>query len=140
MKYAAIAVLALMFVSGCGGNGSSFQAPTMTGTWNFSATSQAFGYQYSGTATIQQTGSSITGSTTLSGLACATQQASISGSVAGTNLTMQFGGYSVSTGPESDTMNFTGALNSDHTSASGTYTTSGNCITGDHGTWTLTKQ
>lgn len=124
MKHAAIAVVALMLVSGCGGNGDS---SSLTGTWNFSSNSQVFGEQYSGTATIQQTGSSITGSTTLSGLACATQQASISGSVAGTNLTMQFGGYSVTTGPERDTMNFTGTLNSDYTSASGTYTTSGTC-------------
>ena len=112
MKYAAIAVVALMLVSGCGGNGSSFQTPTMTGRWSFSAHSQSFGDQYTGTATIQQTGSSITGSTTLSGLACATQQASISGSVAGSNLTMQFDGYSVTEGPERDTMTFTGTLNS----------------------------
>jgi hypothetical protein len=101
MKYAAIAVVALMFVSGCGG--SSSQAPTMTGTWNFSSNSQSLGSQYSGTATIQQTGSSITGSTPLSGLICATQ-ASISGSIAGTNLTMQFNLNSPAANPEPDTM------------------------------------
>lgn len=136
MKYAAIAVVALMFVSGCGG--SSSQAPTMTGTWNFSSNSQSLGSQYSGTATIQQTGSSITGSTPLSGLICATQ-ASISGSIAGTNLTMQFNLNSPAANPEPDTMILAGTLNSDYTSASGTYTSSG-CINGDHGTWTATKQ
>jgi len=138
MKYSAIAILALMFVSGCGGNGSSSQ-PTMTGIWNFSANSQAFGSQYSGTATIQQSGNNLTGSATLSGLPCATQ-ASLSGTVAGTSLNLQFNLNSELGTPANDTMNLTGTLNSAYTSASGTFTTSGNCVTGDQGTWTATKQ
>lgn len=127
MKYAAMAVVAPVFVSGCGGNGSSSQAPTMTGTWSFSGNSQSsIGHQYSGTASIQQTGSSITGSMPLSGSPCATQ-ASISGSVADTDLNMQFNEDSITTGPERViiTVNLTGTLNSDYTSASGTYTSSG---------------
>jgi len=104
---------------------------SLTGTWQITGKSTAFGLTFTGTGTVQQTGSSVTGQITLSGSPCAST-AALSGSISGTTVTVQLL-------EGSQTVNFTGAANSGLTSISGTYTApSGGCTNGDYGTWTAT--
>jgi len=104
---------------------------SLTGTWQITGKSTAFGLTFTGTGTVQQTGSSVTGQITLSGSPCAST-AALSGGIFGTTVTVQLL-------EGSQTVNFTGAANSGLTSISGTYTApSGGCTNGDYGTWTAT--
>ena len=104
---------------------------SLTGTWQITGKSTAFGLTFTGTGTVQQTGSSVTGQITLSGSPCAST-AALSGGISGTTVTVQLL-------EGSQTVNFTGTANSGLTSISGTYTApSGGCTNGDYGTWTAT--
>lgn len=90
MKCAGIAIFLATVLVGCGGNSNNPPSPptyqNMAGTWNFSGYSTSLGYQLSGTTTIQQSGNSLTGTTTLNGAPCATP-GNVSGTLSGYNLT-----------------------------------------------------
>jgi hypothetical protein len=117
-------------LAGCGSGTSS--SGSLSGNWQFTAHSSASGETFTGSAPIQQSGSSITGTVTLSGSPCATS-ATLSGSISGTTVTFQ-----LELGDQP--VNFTGTANSNLTSMSGNYTApSGGCTNGDYGTWSATK-
>ncbi len=117
---------------GCGSSGSSSSSPSLTGNWQITINSTAFGATGTGSGAVQQNGSSVTGTLTLSGTPCATT-ASLSGSISGTTVTLQL--------EEGDQLvNLRGTANSGLTSMSGSYTApSGGCTNGDFGTWSATK-
>ena len=121
-------------VSGCGGGSTSNgTASSLSGTWQFSASSTLFvGNTTTGTATLTQSGNSVTGTVTLNGSPCATS-GTLNGSVSGSTFT-----FTVQ--EESQAVTFTGQLNSGFTSASGDYIApAGGCTNGDQGNWTATK-
>ncbi|MGA8540335.1 MAG: hypothetical protein WB566_12605 [Terriglobales bacterium] len=130
-------ILGLILVCGLAGCGissnSNNSAPTnLSGDWQITGHSTLFDFTATGSAVLQQSGTSVTGTTTLTGTPCATA-ATVSGSVSGTALTLQ-----IEEGAQP--VNFTGAVNSAGTSASGNYTApSGGCTNGDYGTWSATK-
>ena len=104
---------------------------TLTGSWQLTGASTAYGIAVAGTVAIQQSSSTLTGQATLSGSACAST-AALSGSITGTMVNVQLneGGQLVT---------FTGTANSKLTSMSGTYTApGGGCTNGDYGTWSAT--
>ena len=134
LLYTTAVVLLLLSCIACG-NSSTVNTPAtqnMNGTWHFTAHSQSFGYVITGTANIQQTGSTIKGQTTVSGSPCA-DSASISGTVSGDSVTMELN-------ENGDIVTFTGTLNSAFTSGSGSYAASLGCTNGDQGSWTATKE
>jgi hypothetical protein len=105
----------------------------MTGSWQFSATSTPYGIVSTGTGSLQQSGSSLSGQLSLSGTPCATS-ASLTGSVSGTSLS-----FEILEG--SQPIQFTGTANASLSSASGTYTAApGGCADSDYGTWAAVKQ
>ncbi len=106
---------------------------TLTGTWQFTAVSSIFPITTTGTGTLQQNGTSVTGQLTLSGTPCATT-AALTGTINGTNLTFQLN-------ENGQPVSFTGTANANLTSASGNYSAqAGGCTSGDFGTWTAAKQ
>jgi hypothetical protein len=121
--------LLLVFLSECGCGGNSSSTPVnIAGNWQFTGNSTKFGYNFTATGQINQTGSSISGTLSLSGSPCA-QTADFSGTLNGTSLsaTVDEGGQNNS---------FTGTVSADGNSASGTYSApSGGCLNGDTGTW-----
>jgi hypothetical protein len=123
----------LCSIAGCGGGSNS--SPTgisLAGNWLFTAHSQASGETFTGSAPLQQNGTSISGTIKLSGSPCATS-ATLSGSISGTAVTFQ-----VELGDQP--VNFSGTSNSGGTSMSGSYTApSGGCTNGDFGMWSATK-
>jgi len=130
----AVAALVLMLVSGCNNNLNQTGSVNLTGNWTISAQSTVFnGLVVSGTGTLQQSGSNVSGNFTLSGTPCATAVA-LSGTLNGTTFTFQLAEGSA------QTVNFTGTVATNGTSASGTYTApSGGCTNGDTGNWSATK-
>lgn len=127
-----VVVTCSVFLLSCGG-GTGNPGQTVSGNWQFSATSSIFiDSSTSGSATLTQNGSSVSGTITLSGTPCATS-GSLNGTVSGStfNFTVQEGSQSVS---------FTGQLNSIFTEATGTYVApAGGCTNGDQGNWTAIK-
>ena len=126
-------VACLCFLVGCGGGGKS-SSPSMSGHWTFSSipTGVPFPAIQTATGTLTQNGSSVTGTLTLAGFACA-KSGALTGTVSGNTLSLQLdeNGQSVT---------FTGRLNSTFDSASGSYIApSGGCTNGDSGLWTATK-
>jgi hypothetical protein len=131
MKKTLAVLVGSFFLVSCGGgsmNNSPSSSPTLTGAWQFTATSTAFGLVVTGDGTLQQSGTSVTGEVTLSGTPCATD-AALSGSVSGTAVTFQLQ-------ENGQPVNFTGTTNAGFNSMSGSYTApSGGCTNGDFGTW-----
>src|SRR5271170_4081357 len=121
--------LLLIFLSACGGGGNSSSTPVnMAGNWQFTGNSTKFAYTDTAAGQINQNGSSVSGTLSLSGSPCA-QTADFSGTLNGTSLsaTLDESGQNVS---------FNGTVSADGNSASGNYTApSGGCTNGDTGTW-----
>jgi hypothetical protein len=122
--------LLLIFLSACGGGGNSSRSTpvNVAGNWQFTGNSTRFGYAFAAAGQINQSGSSVSGTLSLSGSPCA-QTADFSGTLNGTSLsaTVDEGGQNVS---------FNGTVSADGNSASGNYTApSGGCTNGDTGTW-----
>jgi hypothetical protein len=126
----------LLCVAGCGGNPASpppSSYSNMTGEWRVTGVSQKFaGARGSGTASLTQSGSSISGTYNTTG-GCANTSA-ITGSVTGNSLSLQVD-------ENGQVASWTGTVNSTFTSASGTFAApSGGCADGDFGTWSATRQ
>jgi hypothetical protein len=125
---AALGVL-LVFLSACGGGGNSSITPVnMAGNWQFTFNSTKFAGSGNGSGQINQSGSSISGTLSLSGTPCA-ETAAFSGALNGTSLsaTLNESGQNVS---------LTGTVTTDGNSGNGAYSTpSGGCTNGDAGTW-----
>jgi hypothetical protein len=130
-------ILGLILVCGLAGCGSSSNnnsgaLTNLSGDWQITGHSTLFDFTATGSAVLQQSGTSVTGTATLTGTPCATT-ATLSGSVSGRALTFQ-----IEEGAQP--VNFTGTVNSAGTSTSGYYTApSGGCTNGDYGTWSATK-
>lgn len=130
MKEILAIVLISVFCVGCGSSKNT--SSNLTGNWQITANSTAFGLTATGSGALQQNGSAITGQITLSGTPCATS-ATLSGTSSGTAVTLQLQ-------EGSQPVNLTGTTNPGFTSMSGGYTApSGGCTNGDFGTWTATK-
>jgi len=127
-----ILVVAALFAVGCSGSGSGSSGPgviNMAGSWNF-ATSSARGTT-TGTGTLAQSGSSISGTLALTG-ACAAS-APLSATLSGTNI-------SATLTENGQVVTLSGTVASTGSSASGSYTSAaGGCTNGDAGTWTATR-
>src|SRR6516162_99997 len=106
-------IVALGFLIGC----SNSSNPAMTGSWLFAFTpldSSAVVLQF--TANLTQEGSQITGQVSLTGDAASCGTAgSMQGTLMGNNLTLEFNQLN-------STINLSGTVNPEFTSASGTYT------------------
>ena len=130
-----LGIILICGLIGCGGgssNNSSTAVINLSGDWQITGHSTLFDFTDTGSATLQQSGNSVTGTVTLSGTPCATS-GTVSGSISGTTLIFQ-----IEEGTQP--VNFTGTVNSAGTSASGSYTApSGGCTNGDYGTWSATK-
>jgi hypothetical protein len=130
-----LSLILLCSLMGCGSsssNSGSSQNLNLSGDWQITGHSTLFDFTDTGSAVLQQSGSSVTGTVTLSGTPCAST-ATVSGSVSGTALTFQ-----VMEGTQP--VNFTGTVNAAGTSMSGNYTApSGGCTNGDYGTWSASK-
>jgi len=128
-----VLTLALSFLAGCGNSSN----PAMSGSWLFQFTpldSSSFALQF--TANLTQEGSQITGQVSLTGSAASCGTAgSISGTIMGNNLTLQFNQLDSS-------INLTGTVNPEFTAASGSYTgASGSCLlNGGIGSWAAALQ
>src|SRR5712691_10424533 len=124
-------------ISGCGGYTSpnnSQTAASMTGNWQFTYTKSG-SVSLSGTGTLTQTGSSFSGTLSITG-ACA-----ISGTISGTLSGLSLAGTLTGTNL---TISVTGTVVSSYNSAGGSYQVmmaSGACAAanGDSGTWTGTR-
>jgi len=131
--YVVLAVLTAASL-GCGGSSSSNSSsgPNLTGNWQFSVTSSANGSTDSGTVSITQNSTSVSGTVNFNDDPCATT-APLAGSIRGSSLNFQLT-------EGSQTAELTGTVNSSFTAMSGTYTTpSGGCTNGDFGSWAASK-
>jgi hypothetical protein len=119
-------LIVLVLIVGCGGSSSH----SLSGPWQFSLTSSAFpGNAYTGTTTLNQSASGISGTVAFANNPCASV-ALITGLISGSNVNLQ-----ITEGDQVVTLN--GTVNSAFSSMSGTYTTTtGGCTNGDSGTWT----
>ena len=133
VRTTALILLFSLAVAGCGGGGVISTPPlnvagTWSGTW---ASSRGSGGTVQ--AVISQSGTSLSGTATVTGSPCFTS-GSISGSVSGNNVAfgVLFGG--------GQQANFSAAVGSGGTSMSGTYSVSGGACSGDTGSFNLTKQ
>ena len=144
-KSALVRCLALSTVlsSACGGGGSGSgggsspttpSSPTgsLTGSWTGTWTS-ARGAGGSMTASLTQSGTSLTGAVSSTGSPCLTT-GNVSGTVSGGSVTIGavFG--------VSQQVNFTGSVNTAWSNVNGQYSVSGGLCAGDAGTWTISKQ
>jgi len=126
-------IVALGFLVGC----SNSSNPAMTGSWMFAFTpldSSAVALQFS--ANLTQEGSQITGQVSLTGDAASCGTAgSMQGTLMGNSLTLEFNQLD-------STINLSGTVNPEFTSASGTYTgASGSCLlNGGIGSWAAILQ
>ena len=130
MKRSILAVLISALLIGCGGS-SSTPTPNVSGTWQFSALSQAFNTTVTGTLIMQQSGSALSGAAGLSGSPCATT-AALKGTLNGSTLN-----FTLTEGSQAVT--FQGNVSG--TTMAGIYfAPSGGCTAGDTGTWSATQQ
>jgi hypothetical protein len=126
-------IVALGLLVGC----SNSSNPAMTGTWLFGFTpleSSAVVLQF--TANLTQEGSQITGQVSLTGDAASCGTAgSMQGTLMGNSLSLQFNQLD-------STINLSGTVNPEFTSATGTYTgASGSCLlNGGIGSWSAVLQ
>jgi hypothetical protein len=129
MKTLTLVVVTLLAV-GCNSSGSGGSGViNMAGAWNFS-TSSTRGTT-TGTGTLAQSGSSISGTLALTG-ACAAS-APLSATLSGNNI-------SATLTENGQVVNLTRTVTSDGGSANGNYTSAaGGCTNGDAGTWTATR-
>ncbi len=103
----------------------------LSGTWQFVIHSNS-GTTATGTGTLTQNGTSLTGQLALSGAPCATT-AAFTGAISGTTLNFQLQ-------EGNQPVVFTGSVSVNGTSGSGHYAaSSGGCTNGDTGTWSATK-
>jgi len=129
MKSCVLAVLLSALLVNCGGSSST--TTNVAGTWQLSLQSQTFNTAVTGTAIIQQSGSTLSGTAGLTGAPCATT-AALKGSVSGSTVT-----FTLTEG--SQAVSFQGNVNG--TTITGTYAApTGGCTAGDTGTWSATKQ
>lgn len=139
MKKILIVALFSLWLAGCG-NGSenrfgghpSTGTVNLAGTWQISLISSKTSHVITGSLSISQSGTTVSGQANLTGSPCATG-APMSGSISGSmvQLILQMG---------SQALMLTGSVNSAATSITGTYTApSGGCLDGDTGTWTANK-
>lgn len=131
------AVLAVLVTNmACGGSKSpttpSPSSPNLSGSWRGTWQS-ARGPSGSVTASLTHTGSSLTGTASLTGSPCFTS-GTVSGTVAGGSVTI---GVAF---PGSHQVNFTGTADSTGGSMNGQYAVTGGACSGDAGTWSMTKQ
>jgi hypothetical protein len=135
--------IAVVICLGCSISGCGYMAPnnsqtaaSMAGNWQFTFTSsKGAAMSLSGTGTLSQTGSSFSGTLSITG-ACATS-GTISGTLSGLSLSGTLTGSNL-------TISVTGSTVSNYNSASGSYQVmmaSGACaaLGGDSGTWTGTR-
>ncbi len=127
-----VTALLLATITGCGG--LSLQSPVilnLSGTWQFVIHSNS-GTTATGSGTLVQNGTSLSGQLALSGAPCATT-AAFTGEISGTTLHFQLQ-------EGSQAVLFSGSVSVNGTSGSGNYAApSGGCTNGDMGTWTATK-
>jgi hypothetical protein len=129
VKRTVFAVLLSAILVGCGG--SSSPTINLSGTWQLSAQSQTFNTAVTGTAIIQQSGSTLSGTVGLTGSPCAST-AALKGSLSGSTMI-----FTLTEG--SQAVNFQGNVSG--TTISGTYAAPvGGCTNGDTGTWSATQQ
>ena len=127
---AALVLNAAIVASSCGGSKSPTSPTTgvnISGNWRGTIISAVFGLTATTSATITQTGSSLTGTITCSG-PCLFSSATASGSVSGNTLTAQdnYSGGSCA---------YNGTITNSATRMEGNYS-----CNSDRGTWQLTKQ
>src|SRR5271170_7679987 len=105
-------VVALVFIVACGGSSSH----SLSGSWQFTLTSSTSpGNAYTGSTTLNQSASGISGTVAFANNPCASV-ALITGLISGSNVNFQ-----ITEGDQVVTLN--GTINSAFTSMSGTYTT-----------------
>jgi hypothetical protein len=120
---------------GCADNSSSGTVINVAGNWTFTTKSSnlpSFGVQYSASGAVNQSGSAISGSLSLSGAPCATTSA-FSGTLSANTIvaTLDENGQQVI---------LSGTISSNGASASGSYSApAGGCTNADFGTWTATR-
>ena len=128
--YVAFVLASLGVLGSCGGGGGGNGGGSgliLEGNWEFTATSSVFDIVTTATGQVNQNGSSLSGTLSLSGTPCA-DSASFAGTINGNKLmgSLDENGQNVT---------MTGTVAADGNSGSGTYTTpAGGCTNGDHGT------
>jgi hypothetical protein len=145
-RFMAVMVLCAALAA-CGGSSSSSQSSgPLAGSWNFTTTGQAYGSN-TGTAALLQSGSTVTGTLTMSFGSECIGQASITGAVDGHFVNLQTNSSTceasaVAGSNSAECVAFTGALSTDGTKITGSFgDAGGGCITGpDSGTWTAARQ
>src|SRR5581483_9973662 len=132
MKWSVVVAALLLSIVGCN-NMNQVASVDVTGTWRFTTQSTVFtNLVITGTGTLQESGSTVSGNVSLSGTSCATT-ATLTGTISGTTFTFQLV-------EGTQTLNFTGTVSADATTASGTYTSpTGGCTNGDNGSWSAAK-
>jgi hypothetical protein len=124
-----LALAGLILLASCGGGNCSGSPINVAGNWQFTANSTVFGFSYSAAGQVNQNGSSLSGTLTLSGTPCA-QSASFTGSLSGNKIT-------ASLDENGQNTMYTGTVAADGNSGSGTYQSpAGGCTNGDAGTFT----
>jgi hypothetical protein len=121
--------------------GRTSSTMNLAGVWQFTSHSNTFNTAETGSGSVQQNGTAVSGTLTLSGTPCSID-AFLSASVSGNVVTgqLQEGAQAVSItgtvyGDASAFTSPTGGL-----TITGTYTSpSGGCLNGDQGTWSATK-
>jgi hypothetical protein len=123
-----IALTAVSILSSCGG-GSGSSTINVAGNWQFTANSTVFGFTSTAAGQINQNGSALSGTLSLSGTPCA-ESANFTGNLNGNKITATLDENGQNT-------MYTGTVAVDGNSGSGTYQSpAGGCTNGDAGTFT----
>ena len=123
-----VALAALSILSSCGGGGGS-SVINVAGNWQFTANSTVFGFTSTAAGQINQNGSALSGTLSLSGTPCA-ESANFTGSLSGNKITATLDENGQNT-------MYTGTVAADGNSGSGTYQSpAGGCTDSDAGTFT----
>lgn len=149
-----VALLLAMGMIGCGNHtegrfGNPRELPGLSGTWNFTATSQTMSQQFQGTASIYQANYAVQGTVNLLFDYCA-PSATVSGTLVPTQPfdSASLTSYAVDlvlqenvTGDAApQEVDLTGSASADGSQMSGTYTApAGGCTDGDIGVWSAHK-
>ena len=133
--YFALVVSLLIFSTACGGSNVVSTPPSvnLSGMWKGTWASNQSPRGGNVEAVISQSGTSLSGTATVTGSPCFTS-GSVSGAVSGNNVTF---GVLFSGGQQAL---FSGTVGSGGTIISGTYAVSGGLCNGDTGSFNLTKQ